>query len=364
MKIAFITGSYLPMRCGVGDYTQRLSQILAQDFGHTIAVFTGVDANGVENINLQVYPVVRRWTLRYAFSLYCFIRRIKPDIIHIQYPTVGYYFNLGPHALAFLFRISGIPVITTIHEFRYSHFLRRCSILGFLLSSQNVIFTTDEEKNYVTKLFPFCKRKFVTINLGSNIQKIENKVKINLNIISYFGFFHRTKNIEKIIDAFKILLDVNSDFRLRLIGDISPRDIHYFEEIKQYAKNHIAEEKIEWIVGKNFEETAVALKESYVCILLYPDGVSFRRTGFLATLELGIPCVTNKGESTPSELLDGENVLFASSIAEIAKKVQCLRDNTYMRERIVKNILTLSKCFSWEMIGKRHVELYQKVVKK
>ncbi len=361
MKIAFVTGSYPPMRCGVGDYTYRLIQTLTE-LGHTIDVFTRVEANEIKNANLQVFPVVRRWTLRCAFSLYCFIRRVAPDIVHIQYPTAGYYFNLGPHVLAFLFRISGMPVITTIHEFRYNHFLRRCSIIVFLLMSSKVIFTTSEEKNYVAKRFPFCKRKFIVINLGSNIQKIEDKVKANLNIISYFGLFHHTKSIEKIIDAFKILLDVNPDFRLRLIGDISPRDIHYFEEIKQYAKNHIGEEKIEWFVGKNFEEISGALKESCVCILLYPDGVSFRRTSFLATLELGIPCVTTKGESTPSELLDDENVLFASAPIEIAKKIQYLRDNIRIRERIVKNILTLSKRFSWEMIGKRHVELYQEVV--
>ena len=93
MKIMLITGSYPPDICGTADYTARLSESL---------LACGLD---VEVFYRQ------RWDLRHVHSLVKEIDRSRPDLIHMQYPTTGYGWKLGPQAIGTL-----KPVVVTLHE--------------------------------------------------------------------------------------------------------------------------------------------------------------------------------------------------------------------------------------------------------
>ena len=48
MKVLLVTGSFPPMKCGVGDYTACLAEALARKPNIEVAVLTSQGAEGLE----------------------------------------------------------------------------------------------------------------------------------------------------------------------------------------------------------------------------------------------------------------------------------------------------------------------------
>ena len=118
MKVAFVTGPCPPAECGVGDYTACLGKAL-QICGSETQVITAGD-----------------WNLLGALAVSRRLRQQKFDIVHIEYPTVGFGYKLGPQALSLL-RSS----VLTIHEASQRRILRKLALYPFAIRPEHVIFT-------------------------------------------------------------------------------------------------------------------------------------------------------------------------------------------------------------------------------
>ena len=111
-----VTGSYPPLKCGIGDYTHSLAKALA-DRNIKMAVLTSSsgdkqsDADGAE-----VFPLVNRWGFRDLRKVLTAFRRWTPDIVHVQYPTQGYGRRWLPNMLPLIAFLMGKKVVQTWHE--------------------------------------------------------------------------------------------------------------------------------------------------------------------------------------------------------------------------------------------------------
>jgi hypothetical protein len=123
MRVAFVTGPFLAGECGVGDYTQRLAHALKS---------MGVQAELLSE---------GRWGLHDVAGATRSLDKLKPDIIHLQYPTTGFGHRLGPQ----LFVMRRRSVIT-LHEASQSHILRKLSLYPFTARAQHLIFTSEYER--------------------------------------------------------------------------------------------------------------------------------------------------------------------------------------------------------------------------
>ena len=86
-----MTGSFPPMKCGVGDYSYNLAKSLAACAEIQIGVLTSVfDSNESGWEGLEVFPIMKSWGLAETLRVIKIIRYWLPDILHIQYPTQGY----------------------------------------------------------------------------------------------------------------------------------------------------------------------------------------------------------------------------------------------------------------------------------
>ncbi len=368
LKIIMITGSYPPMRCGVGDYTYQLSK----EIGNRQIDISILSSRGarLDALNTVLHPVVKKWSLLRMICLADEIRRASPHIVHMQYPTIGYGYRLGPQALLVLLRLAGIKVVTTVHEFRLASIPRRISIVPFILWSNALIVTSDEERAAITNACPRLKNKLqkwaYVIPVGSNIPVIHTSAPSENRdrIVSFFGLFYPGRKIELVINSFRKVSEAHPDLKFRFIGDVHPRYKGYFEKIKQLSEAELPPEQIEWVLGKSPEEIAVALKGSRACILPFPDGASFRRSTLIAVLSLGVPTITTKGASTPSQLIDGLNVLFAADKDAIAEKIDNVLTNKALSTRLSENAMILSSSFSWDHITAEHIKVYDKLYNK
>ena len=117
MRVLFVTGSFPPMKCGVGEYTAALAEAIGKLPGVSVAVLTDVAAGaGGRRAGCEVLPVAHGWRLLDAIPIMKAIRRFSPDIAHIQYPGLGYGSSYLPLDLPILTRLSGVPVVQTWHE--------------------------------------------------------------------------------------------------------------------------------------------------------------------------------------------------------------------------------------------------------
>jgi len=119
MRVLLITGSFPPMRCGVGDYTARLAEAIGRVHGTSVAVLTSQVAGmpTLPNSRYEVFPVVSQWSLRYFPRIARLVRRWQPDIVHMQFPTQGYRVGYLPLLLPSLLFPLNLKVVQTWHEY-------------------------------------------------------------------------------------------------------------------------------------------------------------------------------------------------------------------------------------------------------
>ena len=116
MHVLFITGSYPPLKCGVGAYTQRLAQALAEFTDVKVTVLTDTRAIGATvRDGVEVLPVISGWYIPELIRVVKYVWRLSPDVVHIQYPSQGYSDRM-PKFMPLLMRMLRVPCIQTWHE--------------------------------------------------------------------------------------------------------------------------------------------------------------------------------------------------------------------------------------------------------
>jgi glycosyltransferase involved in cell wall biosynthesis len=100
-----------------------------------------------------------------------------------------------------------------------------------------------------------------------------------------------------------------------------------------------------------------------MCILPYSDGVSERRSSFVAVLSHGIPVITTRCQNTPEALVDRENILLVDpgSPAQIAAAAEALINSPKLRQQLAEASRGLyEERYSWEVIADKTLRVYQK----
>jgi glycosyltransferase involved in cell wall biosynthesis len=365
-RICLITGSYPPLRCGVGDYVSQLARTLAAR-GNEVHVITSKSAGNGGGGEI-VHAVVSRWTPLAMYRLLRTIRALRPEVVHMQYPTNGYGYQIGPQALVMLCRLSGMKVITTSHEFIRARFLRKLSLIPLFLFSHALIFTSEEERVAISISMPWLRSKFsrssTIIPVGTNIpvEAHHEKLPAGSRTVSFFGLFFPGRLIELVIDVFREISHRMPDVRFRFIGDVHPLHEDYFQTIRSYAERELPDGRFEWFTGRSPEEISHALSASAVCLLPYPDGATFRRTTLIAALALGIPVVTTRSDLTPKLLIEGQPVLFGNDRKHMAEQVIQVLSDHELAALISGKARKIAGMFSWDRIATDHLKAYERIV--
>ena len=106
MKVALLCGACPPGACGVGDYTVCLARALTE---------RGIEAHVISSVS---------WNLLGAIKRSAGPGSLKFDVVHIQYPTVGFGGALSPQLLSLSQRC-----VITLHEASGAHILRKFALL-------------------------------------------------------------------------------------------------------------------------------------------------------------------------------------------------------------------------------------------
>jgi glycosyltransferase involved in cell wall biosynthesis len=333
VKVALITGVCPSGMCGVGDYT--------------ICLANALNAGGVETHVIASGD----WSLRGVFKVNRSLRQQNFDVVHIEYPTLGFGYKLGPQGLSLL-----QGCVVTIHEASQRRILRQLSLLPFTIRPEHIVFTSRFERQFATTWAPWILRVSSVIPVGSNIGVGASKGPRALNEIVYFGLIMPLKGLERVVELSRLIRSAGLSLTVRIIGTAPPRHTEYLERLRSET-THLP---IIWDLDLSDIQIAERLGEASIAYLPYPDGASERRTTLKAALLNGVAVLTTSSAQTPHNL--GRVVRFCQSAEEALAAIRHLISHTEEIVRMASAAAHSAKKYSWERIAELHLRVYQRVL--
>ena len=335
MKVLFVCGSYPPEKCANADTALIMVNLLKKN-GLEIEVLSNID-----------------WGLKRIFKIIRFAKKYKADIVHIQYPGMGFKRSLVPQILAFITRKKSV---ITIHEVSQVHFLRKLSLLPYSFCS-HLIFTNDFDRSFYLKIFPWTSsEKSKVVPIGSNIQVFKDLTynERRRNVILYFGQIRPQKGLEKVIELAKLIKNNRLDLEVFIVGRTYNEFETYFNEIQNYSVGL----PISWKLNLPEEDVSTLLGTILFAYLPFPDGASERRGSSFATMAHHMITFTTQSKITPYSL--NSSVVFVNKPEEVLSYI-AKTDILNVYQDLAKNSDLFLQKYSWEKIIKDYIELFKTV---
>lgn len=371
-RLLVISGTWPPMRCGVGDYTACLCQELARS-GVQVKVLTSNQAGPAAVPGVEVMPLVKAWNWGMLGKVRAVIRDQRPDLILFQWPTAAYGRCLAVNLLpAYLRRrFPHLPLVTTLHELRYFKPWTRWRALPALRYSDWIVLVDPADQAAAAKLHPACQARCVHIPIGSNLpaagqafDREAGRRELGLGpgdfAVAFFGFANPPKGLELLLAALEDLRPRHPELKFLLLAELSDRDPY-----QRRLAGRIESSGLSGITLRPdyapAPKTAERLASADCAVLPFRDGVSQKRGSLLACLAQGLAVITTAPEKGAEGSFQNErNMLMVEhSPAALARALDRLMQDQALRIRLRQASRDLSAAFGWEIIGQQHRGLFQ-----
>jgi glycosyltransferase involved in cell wall biosynthesis len=370
-----ITGSYPPIKCGVGDYTKNLCEQLSEKVD--VSVLTSVKAAPDNNSKVVVLNKVEKWNGVNLIRI--ILKEIKIggyDIVHFQFPTTEYVQNSIANyiVLPALLRIKGIKVVYTLHEYGDNSWISKLLRKPAIMFSNRVVIVDDKFKSELLKRNKLISKKKVSvIHIGANVPKstysneqirnlrkdILDKVDLNCKkIIAYFGFINEAKCFDILVEA---IASLNNDGLLHsmllIVGELNGEKCpaQFYERIINIIKQNNLEKFI-YITGYvTDKDVGNYLAVADIACLLFKHGVSIRNGSVLAAQQEGIPIITSKPTYDFEMFKSKQFILVDNDVEQVRNAILDFQNN-------VQNEANFNTIDMWGEAIEKHIELYNNLI--
>jgi glycosyltransferase involved in cell wall biosynthesis len=272
----------------------------------------------------EVLPPVSSWGLPSVIQVARRIRQLQPDVVHVQYPAVGYARSLGVLALPLAVRwLARVPVVLTVHERSEKRWHGRLATDFMALTSSRVVFPDPVEAAALRRRLRVfgtrvdIARMISTIPVTSDSDRAAFRTRLGVApgelLVGTFGLIHPRRRLEDLIDGLAALRRSRPS-HLLVVGGEADYDAHRAAEYSASLKKKIGDlglsASVTWLGYVGPAEVSAALQASDVAALLYQGGASERNTTLQAALEHGLPVVTTDGPATSDSLRATPNLHF------------------------------------------------------
>jgi len=363
MKIAILTPLFPPKHlAGMEIAALKIAKHLSKR-NHEVHVITTLDKGlskesrekdfCVHRIKTSKIPILR--TVSYCIKSFFVVKKITPDILHIQ--TI--YLSL-----------SGLLIKKFLHkpyvlygrgsDVYFSWRLKNLISKPILKNANGVIVLTEDMKREIQKI---CNRDVFVIPNGIDLKRFKNLSKEDLRskleikeqerAILFVGTLRPVKGVRYLIEAMRFITDKNKNKRLFIVGDGEERK--YLEDL---VRNLNLEKYVAFIGKVPNEKIPEYMAASDVFVLpSFSEGLPVT---VLEAMASGLPIVATNVRGLPEIIKNGENgfLVMPKSTEQIAEKVLLLLEDGELRERISNNNREKVKRYSWESVVEKLEEVY------
>ena len=384
LRIAHINMFYFPTFGGVEQVMYELAQRQIKE-GHEVHVFCcdsdkekkiKIKEEIIEGVYIHRLPYWARLSLNtfiwpsLLWKLYNFKKKF--DIIHTHVSGHDYILFAG-----IVSRLRGFKHIHTTHCPWTDASFRPKIIRPFLLLNDlffnkfsfrlvdKIISITpwelDKLNTYIKdkskiSVIPNGTDKILYKKIKNNNFKKHNGIK-EKKLVLFFGRLNPTKGPEKLAQAAINISKKGKDIAFVWVGP----DEGKAEEVRKLIKPHKNMKYLGPIRGK--EKVAEMYQAADVYALpSYREGLPLTLFEAMAS---GLPIVASPVNGIPFEMKDPENGFFSNygDIEKLEKDILKILDNPKLAKEISKNNFKKSKDFDWDIIYKRYMGEYQKLLK-
>jgi glycosyltransferase involved in cell wall biosynthesis len=317
---------------------------------------------------LKIYKFINEKLPFYIYTLFKLFRKIKPDIIDIEWDHSLYaptkFMGMYIFPLLFYFKekifLSFHSLYRTEDVERYLTATTRNKLTAkvgsiyysltkrFLLNNLKVgrIFTLYQYEQ-VKKI----KKNFVVIPQGvENVRKL-TKARRDITTLTIFGFIRRTKDYKLSIASLSFLPD---NFRLIIAGQ--PKEIELVNEIEKWAKEYNVKDRVTLIPRfLSPKEKEKIMKRTDILLLPY---MLISNSGVLID---GIKyCKPVVSTVLPEDITQLKIGAYAENKPESFAEAILTVNSRY--NEFLENIKIVQPKFLWKNIIPQIIEAYQKVL--
>ena len=365
MNILHVTKKYPPLIGGDATVVQSL-ETEQKKLGHTVFVLTSKTVKTEESPNVYSFGIVDdiynldKITLKRIISLislfflsFFLIRKIKPAVIHTHSSDLGFVFS-------FAARLSRIPVINTCHgvtftDKQYSAVKRMIEKFFLKYAFFSAIITVDET---TLPAFNNAHIKSVTyIPNGVDINfftAIPKNHKEEIFTFLFVGRLEKQKGVIFLIEAVKLLVSSQKNFKVLIIGEGSLRDT---------LQSHVSKYQLEDFIIFIGKKDKVQLREYYqqANVFVLPSLWEGFPLTILEAWASGVAVITTKVNGIPAICTDKKNALLISkeNPQELSIAMKMLLDNRNVAESLgQQGSILVNKYFSWQTITDEILKVY------
>lgn len=379
MRIGLITGEYPPMRGGIAAHCRTLAQHLT-DAGHHVAIFSDPQAWS-DDARIPLQTLKGHWRWNSYRQINDWAKREQLDILNLHFQTAA--FQMSPFIHYLPDRVKATPVITTFHDLRFPYLfpkagpLRHWIVRRLARASAGVIATNQEDyeqlqqRSRCAALIPIGSGIAAALPEGYHREGWRSQAGANKDtfLVGYFGFINRSKGVETLLHAVKLLADAGLSIRLLMIGDRTgssdPTNAAYAQEIDRLTHALDLDPLLTWTGFVDDAEVAASLQAADVVALPFLDGASYRRSSLMVALAQGSAILTTKPMVNIPAFRNQENLLLvqAGNVPALAAALQVLQHDADLRDQLQKGAAALQASeFAWDRITTAHVDFYQQVL--
>jgi glycosyltransferase involved in cell wall biosynthesis len=359
LKICFISGALPDVSCGIGDYTDTLARALARR-NHEVVVLTTPRPELRPASGYRVTPLDTDWSAADVGRIAAAVKSEHPDVMHLQFPGVGYGRGLGATFTPWAMRLRGHRplLVTTFHEF---HLFRPRIRARLALSASACDLLISPDPTVLASLRRHLKWRprlaTVMIPLAANVwpgaeaappRRPAGRGEL---VIGYWGFLRPDKGVHLLLEAVA-QIRLTQPARLILAGDPGP-DAEYAASLRSRAEELGLSAAIQ-VTGKLPAAALSAKLQSFdVCVLPFRDGLSQNRTTYAGAVAHGLYVVTTGLHDIGFDA--GTNTTFVPPNDRDALVSAILEAPSHPRQ-----LSSTSYEGAWDEIADLHVAAYRK----
>ena len=363
MRVCYIS-TYPPIECGIATYTQYLSDAVKK-CKKEVVVISQVGASGE-----KVIPIFSPGDSDISNKIFHIASKLTPDVVHIQHEFGLYGSVHGIQIIDFILRckIADVPVITTLHTINENAGRGEHIILeNIIINSSAIIVHEEYQKNVLIKNFGFNDKIFVIAHGVRNCNHHpEAKELLNIKdkkVILLAGYFRPTKCFDKIVKLFPEIVKKAENVILLVAGKM--RGLEY-SEYQEYFFNLIntspVKNNIHVLRGQFPQHTFdIIMSAGDVIVLPYEKGA---QSGILAqSSAFNIPAVTSDLLSFKLWNERSGGGLTANNDNEYVEHIYNILTDKKLELKLKNNIKEYNKDLFWSEIAKKHLLVYEEVIK-
>lgn len=344
----------------MGDYTFHLGKALEQHG----------DVFYLNRFSSNFTKPIKTWSLSNLITLNKAIKKIKPDLISLQYVPYGYQSIGLPFGLTIwwvLLKLKGYQLQVTFHEIAISLTYKRPKhkiiallqrfIAAILCWCAQDVFTST--LTYKKMLLPYSS-KVKQVFIGSNIPMVGkvNSIKRMASVIELVSFANRISS--ELLSSLLFLKEKNINFVLNIVGKPQKEITKLCEPtFSKLATN------LRWCgILSEIELSNLFLNaDIYLQIENITSqnkgGVSLKSGALMAALSHGLPVITKKGILTEEKWLNEANgIFFSNDYEDLNDKIVFLIHDAETRKLAgVKAKIFYDNYCSWSNIADAYYKL-------